>query len=406
MEQPIDHGSSPRGRQRKGIPAQRPSDAIVDTLAAVSQDSSPLFTLPPELRHRIYELVLGTGTIHLSGRDCTPSKRDLGESSGLDDLGDLDDSVVQRKTVYEKSTYAICKNPDWDSYYRQSKRSIVLPAECYEKEPLLGSPPRDDGSWENIVVDISPGLVVNFYPSRHSRCDHPILDFEAQDYARRCSKDLMHFNAKDQCDKCRKLKDQLTREYGAPTEGGLLKLHADSKLDLSLLLVCRQIYKEAALLPYALYTFDMIGSYAARQFANRTLTSRQVRAVRKVRICHMVTVEDLTLLVSSFPCLRKLDICMDYFIIAKGGEKLWSQFFLHSQLQFIEIVWGPEKSRYCVDNRLKRRTVSELMERFLMSASFEVGYKYLKACRRALRVTRTRFQCGPMIEEEDDSDGL
>jgi hypothetical protein len=72
------------------------------------------------------------------------------------------------------------------------------------------------------------------------RGPHP--HFDARDYARQCPDAFeYHETAKDQCNRCQALKRQLTKKIGAPSKGGLLKLRAESKLDLSSLLVCRHL---------------------------------------------------------------------------------------------------------------------------------------------------------------------
>lgn len=60
-------------------------------------------------------------------------------------------------------------------------------------------------------------------------------------------------------------------------------MHADTKLDLSLLLVCRQIYKDAALLPYSGNTFGFMVPLDLNVFLEEVLQSHQRNAIQRIQ---------------------------------------------------------------------------------------------------------------------------
>lgn len=403
----IDYDALCRSHELRGRSAQSPAAASVDTSAAHPQEASLLLSLPPELRNRIYEFVFGAGTIHIEARTCTASQPWLPYWSGAKRVTDSEASggwYMRMKKHYSKSTYAICKNHDWESKYELSKQSAVLPAECYHESQNLPDPPRRDGRDQAVNVEHKAELLIGRYAARHEECQDAIAAFNVQEYNVVCPDKLTHPRIRDYCQKCRKLRRKLTKAYGSPTKGGLSKLHADSKLDLSILLVCRRIYEEAALLPYALYTFDVPGAQGAQQFADRVLTRRQAQAVERVHMDDSINgAEDLTLLVRSFPCLKKLELSPETFLLADGEQKQWAEFPKLSRLQSVEIVWSHDASRYHVEKRDRRRERSRLMERFLLSGSFKAGLEHLTACRDAIDAERMQFNDDGEAEDRDES---
>ena len=87
---------------------EKPPDAEIDLDHANSQDTSLLFSLPAELRLRIYEYVLGSGIIHVTQRDCKPWEnrssfltRDVEMQEDTDELEELTDSesTVSRSRI-------------------------------------------------------------------------------------------------------------------------------------------------------------------------------------------------------------------------------------------------------------------------------------------------------------------
>lgn len=59
-------------------------------------------------------------------------------------------------------------------------------------------------------------------------------------------------------------------------------MHAETKLDLRLLLVCRQIYKDAALLPYTGNTFSFQVPMDMNIFLDEFLKSHQREAIQRI----------------------------------------------------------------------------------------------------------------------------
>lgn len=78
---------------------------------------------------------------------------------------------------------------------------------------------------------------------------------------------------------------QMVKEFGVPAGGGLRKLHPESNLDLSVLLVCRQIYCEASLFPYSSTTFTFSDLDVVRKFASH-LTPEQVAAISNIQLSY------------------------------------------------------------------------------------------------------------------------
>lgn len=96
--------------------------------------------------------------------------------------------------------------------------------------------------------------------------------------------------------------------YGPPSTG-LRLLHKASHLDLALLLTCRQINSEAALIPYAANTFffDRDSAKALPTFA-LALTTKQIAAVKTLQV-NRWTLQDIGKAANTFRGLR----CLQYY---------------------------------------------------------------------------------------------
>ncbi|KAF7196189.1 hypothetical protein HII31_02590 [Pseudocercospora fuligena] len=212
----------------------------VGSVSEVNASSSPLLRLPPELRIQIFEHVLANKLIHVGLRPCQPNE----------DGGITYSSIAYDFVDRYKPMYAVCKSVGvhWDQAYAES---------C--------SPPD--------VLDHS-------YTAEHLACHSIMNDLRWQDYMGRpvfncdCAlRPCFHFFSH---------RRSLIEQYGEPPEG-VHRMHADTKLDLSLLLVCRQIYKDAALLPFSGNTFGFMVPLDLNVFLEEVLQSHQRNAIQRIQ---------------------------------------------------------------------------------------------------------------------------
>ena len=233
------------GLRRLRATPVRGSGVPINTAQAHLQTGSPLFRLPSELRLQIYGLVFGSGVIHIRTRECKRHSRPRPHFG-----------------FYKTYSYAVCQLLDtWVSEYEES---------CKQGE----SP--------------DPATPKKTYRSTHARCTQHLPDFTAQGYTelpfpcRLIPHDghRRRVGHRINCDICEKHKIDLAEKFGPPPEG-LKRRHADSGMDLNLLLTCRQVYHEAAKIPFENFVFDFSPSEVA-QWASRILCTPHASAMRAV----------------------------------------------------------------------------------------------------------------------------
>ncbi|EME78049.1 uncharacterized protein MYCFIDRAFT_216960 [Pseudocercospora fijiensis CIRAD86] len=111
----------------------------IRTEEARSQEASPLFTLPAELRSLIFEHLVGAGVVHLRERECgkheswTTIRRYKEFKRTSDDASQF--RFVDRPA---KLSYATCQKPqDWQVRYALSQRAATIPKECFDRNGYL-----------------------------------------------------------------------------------------------------------------------------------------------------------------------------------------------------------------------------------------------------------------------------
>jgi hypothetical protein len=235
-----DWGKEQR-RRMEAIPPREPPTAI-NTDNEDPQPASLLFSLPSELRLKIYEYVFGSGAIHIRTRRCKPTAR-----------------PSPRFGFYSTYTYVVCPiRNSWEQSYALSKQS---------------SPPDWMSKREN-------------YRMTHSECMRPLREFSAQEYveeAEGCriyrgwrADSQAHF---EECQACQQYRKEQNETFGPAATGGLEKRHANSGVHLNILLVCRATYREAFEIPYANYCFDFEIS-DLEHWARKILYPHQARAIK------------------------------------------------------------------------------------------------------------------------------
>lgn len=234
---------------------------------------APILRLPPELRIQIFEHVLCNKLIHIGLRPAME-----GEEGGVSHSNASLDFVERYKPMY-----AVCSDSPhlWDDAYADSQTSD-----------------QNDFSW----------------PARHLGCHGVLNDLRWQDYMTRpplkCEcviKPCKHFFG---------YRRSLIEQYGQPPEG-VRKMHADSKLDFSLLLVSRQFYEEASLLPYSGNTFGFQIPLDMDVFLEEVLLPHQRDAVAQI-YSYMGTLSRPTL-PSKVP--RGLQVIQCYFAFTDYGRE-------------------------------------------------------------------------------------
>ncbi|GIZ42934.1 hypothetical protein CKM354_000618100 [Cercospora kikuchii] len=233
------------GLQRLRATPVRGSGVPINTAQAHPQTVSALFRLPSELRLHIYGLVFGCGVIHIRTRDCKRHCRPRPHFG-----------------FYRTYSYAVCQLLDtWASEYEES---------CKQGE----SP--------------DPATPKKTYGSTHKRCTQHLPDFTTHEYTelplscRLIPRDAhrRRVGHRPDCDICEKHRIDLAETYGQPPEG-LKRRHADSELDLNVLLTCRQVYHEAAKIPFENFVFDFNPS-EVEHWASKILYTHQASAIKSV----------------------------------------------------------------------------------------------------------------------------
>ncbi|CAK1356740.1 uncharacterized protein RHO25_009075 [Cercospora beticola] len=234
-------------RRERATPA-RGSGVPINTAQAHPQTDCALFRLPAELRLQIYGLVIGSGVIHIRTQECKRHSRPRPHFG-----------------FYKAYSYAVCRLPDtWVSEYEKSRE-------------------QDESSGPNRPKEI--------YRFAHDRCVDHLSDFTAQRYTGlplpcRFGFDDPHmrrFGHPNNCGLCEEHHMKLAEEFGSPPEG-LKRRHASSELDLNLLFACRQIYHEAAIIPFQNFVFDFFdfGPFEVEHWATKILYTHQARAIKTV----------------------------------------------------------------------------------------------------------------------------
>lgn len=217
--------------------------------------ASPFLRLPKEIRFIIYELLFPSNVVHISGR--------------------VDHNAVHRRlegvtrAAYVKVCHTLCFTP-----------SAEDEAYTLSQLPNVAAEERQD-SHERA------DQVLRSYYTRHKRCLDLLSDYEDNDYLysvtnSQCDQDCRAFRSRGR--KCQHY-TKLMKEHGLPCTGGLRNLHPETKMNLDFLLVCRQVYSEASLLPYSTTTFGFSNLDTIVKFASY-LAPEQVAAISSIQLSY------------------------------------------------------------------------------------------------------------------------
>ncbi|KAF2211904.1 hypothetical protein CERZMDRAFT_84874 [Cercospora zeae-maydis SCOH1-5] len=255
------------------------------------QLSAGFFRLPRAIRTTIYTYVFGSGTIHVSSRECTSADRWMPCYSGLsDDLaGDNGRGL--------NSANLLCNKPG-------KSRSQTGFRKITKNDITQAGGPSSTSSLARILP---------------------------YDTLRSASKEFPEW--------CQKSQMKQPKQSGPSRAGNAARLYDDTALHLSLLQVCRIIYIEALKLPYQQYTFDFIRCHTAEEFAGRMLTRRQAEFVRSVHVVHVMDLRDLLKLQRSFPHLRCLKVSSHRPLFFNNADPQDANaFFNGNALEKVELV--------------------------------------------------------------------
>lgn len=220
-----------------------------------SENKSPFLRLPKEIRLIIYDLLFPPKVIHISGR--------------------VDHDAVFRRlegvnrAKYIKVCHTLCFDPKAEDEAHTLSRlpdvTLEERQECHDRADRQ----------------------LRSYYNRHKRCLDLLSDFEDNSFLYsvpnlKCDDDCRTFRSRGR--RCQHYA-KLVKEFGEPSKGGLRKIHPETDLDLSFLLVCRQVYCEASLLPYSSNTFTFSDLDVVRKFAEG-LSREQVAAVSSIQLSY------------------------------------------------------------------------------------------------------------------------
>ncbi|EME40159.1 hypothetical protein DOTSEDRAFT_179110 [Dothistroma septosporum NZE10] len=292
-----------------------------DTSHPVSQEQSPLFGLPAELRNRIYEYVFGSGTIHVRLRQCEASSKPLlCEEWEAPENGQLSVNVATKwrnVTQYSKLSYAICEHPDqWDRAYKLSQAEL--------DDELRANRDPEDRAYQNHNYAHYECISIIEYLSSISTRGLKVR----QDYSAVIGERLAH-----------------------------------SKLHLSILQTCRQIYHEAQQLPFLNYALDIPYSWIS-DFATRVLYTHQASSVHTLLTRNIWEALEFKTIMRSFPKLKKLCIANEACMPLTGSQQEWRTFFNINTLESVEVFMGTNR-----DNKEQRAWFNgktEVQEKFLV----------------------------------------
>ncbi|GIZ47739.1 hypothetical protein CKM354_001082400 [Cercospora kikuchii] len=383
-----------RLRCLKGTPAMRPEEANVNSEDANPQLSALFFRLPLAIRIKIYGYVFGSGNIHIVSRECTSADSWMPCYSGLTDrhagVDDRGRTIIKKAREYRKSSYSICINNDWERVYGLSKRYGLSPQEIDDDSmhySWLG------GYWED-------------HEERHVRCLRPLHDFQPGEFVLLCEYGEylrtrpLNEHIREECDKCQEVLARHQEHAGPTKPDGAAKLHHETSLHLQLFQVCRKIYVEAFKIPYEQYIFDFTSCYAAKQFAGRVLTQRQVESVHSIHLHHLDGFDDLLMLQNSFPLLKRLRVSSHrslFFADAKTPDVV--PFFDNNALEEAEVL---RNDIYHSAPQHGSQEQSDFVEQLLICKSISAARALVKNRRNTSKEfgSRIRWLTGtPVIEQ-------
>lgn len=206
---------------------------------------------------------------------------------------------------------------------------------------------------------MKPEILQGYYTD-HKPCNAVLHDLQWREY--------MSFPGKEckcpfPCIHYFQYRKSMIEKFGEPPEGLEVK-YASTKYDLSLLRVCTQVHKEAALFPYAGNTFAFQNRVDMDLFLDTVLFREQRDALQRLNVCIRSLVNP-TLPANIPPKLRTLEC----FVVSDDGD--WCNDIEPWQNKFenVEVISGWDGRRSIFEEpRDIRRRKAERLEAFLTKA--------------------------------------
>ncbi|KAK4496999.1 hypothetical protein PRZ48_011448 [Zasmidium cellare] len=295
---------------------RRSSSSTKISMDCDPQSQAPLFRLPPELRTVIYEYVFGSGTIHVTTRNCTFMDTHLTSSFSPQIIGDWNGPDGE---TFVKSTYSVCEDP---LYWKQAYAGSKLGKFDHRREAKhMSQCPRAADDFQNEAL-----ATILLQTAMRPKSEGDWRQFKADHNARLTA-----------------LKQQ----------------HAQSALDLNLLQTCRLIYHEAWKLPFVNYAFDIP---EPGSFALKVLFEHQAATIQTLRFDTLPRIGKLAYVCGKFSGLKRLQITLPP---GPSFHALDSQFRIYFSLTKVESVQAILPDGVSSGHEAKRAE-AERMEQFLV----------------------------------------
>ena len=216
-------------------------------------DDCPFLELPPEVRNRIYEYALGGHNLHMFMWDWDTGEKRVNWAFG----NRVYNKVVGTRSFYDRygqlvqvpdyhtfrPQYVLCQCPGSDNETYQ--KSLKMPDDYNENGFQIRKGPVGLDEFRRMP----PSFDIKSYEQRHEKC----FDVDVLKYA----------------------------------TVGMRKLLTTPRLAMGLLRTCKQVYNEAALVPFYDNTFSFARGTDVDFFVNYILTEKQRAAVQHITYANM-----------------------------------------------------------------------------------------------------------------------
>lgn len=308
-----------------------PDAATRHAITERTKHASPFLSLPAELRSQIYEYALCNRNIHIGIRRRQPL-----EGGGYP--REVGDPIKLMHVV------CLCQRT-FSQAYQMSK----------ELEPDTGKNFDERGLLKH-ESSMNPNILQGYYTD-HKPCNAVLHDLQWREY--------MSFPRKEckcpfPCIHYFEYRKSMIEKFGEPP-GGLEVKYASTKYDLSLLRVCTQVHKEAALLPYAGNTFAFQNRVDMDLFLDTVLFREQRDALQRLNVCIRSLVNP-TLPANMPPKLETLEC----FVVSDDGDWRNDVEPWRNKFENVEVISGWDGRRSILEEtRHTRRLKAERLEAFL-----------------------------------------
>lgn len=295
---------STRTSKRKAKTPKRFKLNRVETQCPATPSQASLLGLPPELRHRIYQYIWPNDLIHVATRPCKPYDKGAWRPN-------FTQPTWAPQSRFVRWTHTVCQVPnDWQIVYEASKKPFAVSETKSSRAKYHPLP-----EWCK-----SEDAVMNRH-FRHDQCNWIQESFMEQRYISHCAHTWHKGHDPNECEAQREYHESMKKQYG-PASEGLERLYDTSKLSLRVLLTCKQLYHEAALLPYALNTFHFDYPSTLQGFVTTTLNDGQVSSLRTLQIDGWPWV-DVQASIDLLPRLRTLHYACEFSTGYCGRKKIF-----------------------------------------------------------------------------------